>query len=199
MMSTLKSMNDVELVQAYIDGNNRAFDEFLARHQQQIFTYILYTVKDEDLANDLFQETFLKVITKIQNHQYSETGKLQWWIIRIAHNVIVDYYRAQKNENVVDAPKENNLGNLKGDMLLGDNRETELTNSQTVQQLFGLMNALPEVQREVVYMRYFQNLSFKEIAEETHVSINTSLGRMRYALINMRRLSRRYHINLCLE
>jgi RNA polymerase sigma-70 factor (ECF subfamily) len=192
-------MTDQELVQAYIDGNCHAFDELLSRNQDNIFSYIMCVVKDEDLANDLFQETFLKVITKLQKRQYTESGKLQWWMLRIAHNVVIDYYRSQKNEKTVDAPRENNLANLKGDVVMDANREIEMTNNQTLKQVIELMNALPAVQREVVYMRYFQNLSFKEIAEETHVSINTSLGRMRYALINMRRLSREHHLNLCLE
>ena len=156
-------------------------------------------VKNEDLANDLFQETFLKVITKLQNRQYSDTGKLYCWTTRIAHNVIIDYYRHQKNDKVVDGPKENDLSNIRSVAVLGDNRETELLNNQTMKDLVALMNMLPEQQRTVVYMRYFQNLSFKEIAEETQVSINTSLGRMRYALINMRKLSREYDINLGLE
>ena len=198
-MSKIKSMTDVELVEAYYNGNNRAFDELLSRHQDSVFTYIRCVVKDDDLANDLFQETFLKVITKIQHHQYAETGRMQGWLMRIAHNVVIDYYRAQNQKLLVDAPKENDLSILSGDVVIGGNREIELSNLQTLQQLYGLMDALPTVQRQVVYLRYFQNLSFKEIAEETNVSINTSLGRMRYALMTMRRLSRQYDLNLCLE
>jgi len=198
-MSTIKSMSDEQLALAYIDGNNKAFDELLSRNQDKVFTYIMCVVKNEDLANDLFQETFLKVVTKLQNRQYSNTGKLLYWIIRIAHNVVIDYYRHQKNDKVVDAPKENDLSNIKTMEVLDDNRETELSNAQTMKDIVALMDLLPEQQRTVVYMRYFQNLSFKEIAEETKVSINTSLGRMRYALINMRKLSREYDINLCLE
>jgi len=198
-MSTIKSMSDEQLALAYIDGNNKAFDELLSRNQDKVFTYIMCVVKNEDLANDLFQETFLKVVTKLQNRQYSNTGKLLYWIIRIAHNVIIDYYRHQKNDKVVDAPKENDLSNIKTMEVLDDNRETELSNAQTMKDIVALMDLLPEQQRTVVYMRYFQDLSFKEIAEETKVSINTSLGRMRYALINMRKLSREYDINLCLE
>ena len=198
-MSTIKSMTDEQLALAYIDGNNRAFDELLSRNQDKVFTYIMCIVKNEDLANDLFQETFLKVITKLQNRQYSDTGKLYYWITRIAHNVIIDFYRRQKNDKVIDGPKENDLSNIKTAAVLGDNRETEMLNNQTMQDIVFLMNMLPEQQRNVVYMRYFQNLSFKEIAEETNVSINTSLGRMRYALMNMRKLSRQYNITLGLE
>lgn len=156
-------------------------------------------VKNEDLANDLFQDTFLKVITKLQNHQYSDTGKFYFWLTRVTHNVIMDYYRSLKNDKVVDVAGENDLTKIKSAEVLGDNRETEIAKDQTNKDLVFLMDLLPEQQRSVVYMRYFQDLSFKEIAEETNVSINTSLGRMRYALMNMRRLSRQYDINLCLE
>ena len=198
-MSTFTSMTDQKLVQAYLDGNNHAFDELLARNQDNIFGYIIKVVEDEELANELFQETFLKIISKLQNHQYTETGRLQWWMLRVAHNVVIDYYRDQKKIFVVDAPKENDLSAVKSDELVDVNRENELTNQRTLKQLVLLMNALPAPQREVVYMRYFQDMSFKEIAEEVGCSINTSLGRMHYALINMRKLSRQYNINLCLE
>ncbi|WP_028912674.1 sigma-70 family RNA polymerase sigma factor [Prevotella sp. MA2016] len=198
-MSTIKSMNDSELVQAYLDGNNRAFDEFLSRNQNKVFAYIISIVKDDDVANDLFQETFLRVVSKIHAHEYRESGKMLCWIMCIAHNVIVDHYRAQSAAFIVDGPKGNDLSNIKGDFMIGSNREVELSNLNTLRQVCVLMESLPAPQRQVVYMRYFQELSFKEIAEETHVSINTSLGRMRYALINMRRLSRQYGMNLCLE
>lgn len=198
-MSTLKTMSDEELALAYIDGNNRAFDELLTRNQEKIFTYIMYVVKDEDLANDLFQETFLKVITKLQNHQYADSGKFVWWLTRIAHNVIIDYYRAQKSDKVVDAPRENDLSNLRSDNVIDGNRENELSNAQVLKDVKRLMDALPEAQRDVVYMRFYQELSFKEIAKLTNVSINTSLGRMRYALINLRKLTRQYNIALNLE
>lgn len=198
-MSTLKTMSDEELALDYIDGNNRAFDELLTRNQEKIFTYIMYVVKDEDLANDLFQETFLKVITKLQNHQYADSGKFVWWLTRIAHNVIIDYYRAQKSDKVVDAPRENDLSNLRSDNVMDGNRENELSNAQVLKDVKRLMDALPEAQRDVVYMRFYQELSFKEIAKLTNVSINTSLGRMRYALINLRRLTRQYNIALNLE
>ncbi len=198
-MSTLKTMTDEELALAYIDGNNRAFDELLSRNQEKIFTYIMYVVKDENLANDLFQETFLKVITKLQNRQYSDSGKFIWWLTRIAHNVIIDYYRALKSDKVVDAPRENDLSNLRSASVMDSNRESELNNAQVLKDVKRLMEALPETQRDVVYMRFFQELSFKEIAELTNVSINTSLGRMRYALINLRKLTRQYNVNLNLE
>lgn len=198
-MSTLKTMTDEQLALAYIDGNNRAFDELLSRNQDRIFTTIMYAVKDENLANDLFQETFLKVITKLQNGQYSDTGKFSWWLTRIAHNVVIDHFRAQKSSKIVEAPKDNDLSNLRSEAIHNQSRESELNNEQVMEDVKRLVEALPEAQRDVVNMRFFQELSFKEIAEQTHVSINTSLGRMRYALINLRKLTRQYGVNLNLE
>ena len=159
----------------------------------------MYAVKDEDLANDLFQETFLKVITKLQNGQYSDTGKFSWWLTRIAHNVVIEHFRAQKSSKIVEAPKDNDLSNLRGEAIHNQSRESELNNEQVMEDVKRLVEALPEAQRDVVNMRFFQELSFKEIAEQTHVSINTSLGRMRYALINLRKLTRQYGVNLNLE
>lgn len=198
-MSTLKTMSDEQLALAYIDGNNRAFDELLSRNQDKIFTYIMYVVRDEDLANDLFQETFLKVITKLQNGQYSDTGKFSWWLTRIAHNVVIDHFRAQKSSKIVEAPKDNDLSNLRSDAVQNLSRESELNNEQVMEDIKRLVEALPESQRDVVNMRFFQELSFKEIAEQTNVSINTSLGRMRYALINLRKLTRQYGVSLTVE
>lgn len=198
-MSTLTMMSDEELALCYINGNNSAFDELLSRSQDKIFHYILYVVKDEDLANDLFQETFLKVITKLQNRQYANSGKFIWWVTRIAHNVIIDYYRSLKSSKIVEPTKDNDLSNLKSSSLMDKDRESEMNNEQVLRDVKRLMETLPETQREVVFMRFFQDLSFKEIAELTNVSINTSLGRMRYALINMRKLSRQHGMNLMLE
>ena len=192
-------MSDEELALAYIAGNNRAFDELLSRNQEKIFTYIMCIVKDEDVANDLFQETFLKVITKLQDGQYTDTGKFCWWLTRIAHNVIIDHYRAKKSDRTTDAPKGNELSNLRSASVMDDNRENQLSNEQVLKDVKHLMEALPEPQRDVVFMRFYQDMSFKEIAEQTHVSINTSLGRMRYALINLRKLTRQHGLNLQLE
>ena len=192
-------MSDEQLALAYIDGNNRAFDELLSRNQDRVFTTIMYAVKDEDLANDLFQETFLKVITKLQNGQYSDTGKFSWWLTRIAHNVVIDHFRAQKSSKIVEAPRDNDLSNLRSEAIRNQSRESELNNEQVMEDVKRLVEALPESQRDVVNMRFFQELSFKEIAEQTNVSINTSLGRMRYALINLRKLTRQYGVNLNLD
>ena len=192
-------MSDEELALLYVNGNNKAFDELLSRVQDKIFTYIMYMVKDEEMANDLFQETFIKAITKLQNGSYTDSGKFVFWVMRIAHNVIIDRYREIKGEHIIEPTKDNDLENLKGASVLDTYRESEMVNEQVKQDVKRLMNALPETQREVVYMRFFQQMSFKEIAEETGVSINTSLGRMRYALINLRKLTRQHRVNLNLE
>lgn len=198
-MSTFKEMSDEELALLYVNGNNKAFDELLSRVQDKIFTYIMYMVKDEDMANDLFQETFIKAITKLQNGLYTDSGKFVFWVMRIAHNVIIDRYREIKGEHIIEPTKDNDLENLKGASVLDTYRESEMVNEQVKKDVKRLMNALPETQREVVYMRFFQQMSFKEIAEETGVSINTSLGRMRYALINLRKLTKQHRVNLNLE
>ncbi|MBQ8155688.1 MAG: sigma-70 family RNA polymerase sigma factor [Prevotella sp.] len=193
-MSTFKEMTDEQLALLYIDGNNKAFDELLARVQDKIFSYVMYLTKDEDMANDVFQDTFVKAIIKLKNGQYKDTGKFVFWVMRIAHNIFIDHYRDVKGERIVDLAKNNDLQYLKV-----TNRENEMVNEQVRQDVTRLMNALPETQREVAFMRYFQQMSFKEIAEETGVSINTSLGRMRYALINMRKMSHKHKLNLALE
>jgi len=195
-MSTWKEMSDEQLALLYADGNNKAFDVLLSRVQNQLFSYIFCLVKNEEMANDLFQETFIKAITKLRDGKYKDHGKFLFWLTRIAHNVIIDHFRDVKSSHIVDAPKENDLGNLRGDSILEIDCEKVLVNEQVLEDVKLLMNALPEVQREVVYMRYFQEMSFKEIAKATGVSINTSLGRMRYALINLRRLYREHAIEL---
>ena len=187
-MKNLSDMTDEQLALSYINGSNEAFDLLLLRNQSKLFSYILFVVHDQDAANDLFQETFVKVITRLQQGKYSPTGKFYAWIMRIAHNVIMDWYRAQRADKIVDAPKENNLSNIAGS-------ETTIGDIEC-QFIKRLMNLLPAPQREVVYMRFYQEMSFKEIAETTGVSINTSLGRMRYAILNLRRMVREYNLNL---
>lgn len=198
-MKKFDGVTDEQLALLYVKGDNNAFDELLARTQTKLFTYIMFVVHDHDTADDIFQETFVKVITKLQHGQYTNSGKFQFWITRIAHNVIMDWYRAQKNEHIVDVSADNDLSNLRGDSVADTFRETELVNEQVLRDVKKMMNALPAPQREVVYMRYYQQLSFKEIAELTGVSINTSLGRMRYALMNMRRMAREHNIELALQ
>lgn len=198
-MKKFEGMTDEALALLYAGGDNKAFDELLSRTQEKLFTYIMFVVRDHDVADDIFQETFVKVITKLQHGQYTDSGKFQFWITRIAHNAIMDWYRAQKNEHIVEPTADNDLSNLRNASVLDSCREMEMTNEQTLLDVKKLMNALPAPQREVVYMRFYQQLSFKEIAVLTGVSINTSLGRMRYALINLRRMAKEHKMELVLQ
>jgi RNA polymerase sigma-70 factor (ECF subfamily) len=198
-MEQFKGMTDETLALLYVGGNNRAFDELLSRTQTKLFTYIMFVVRDHDIADDIFQETYFKVIMKLQEGKYTDSGKFTFWLTRIAHNVIMDWYRQQKGEHIVEPTEDNDLSNLKGASVLDTYRETELVNEQVLLDVKKMMNLLPPPQREVVYMRFYQQLSFKEIAELTGVSINTSLGRMRYALMNLRRMAKEHHIELVLE
>jgi RNA polymerase sigma-70 factor (ECF subfamily) len=198
-MKQYDSMADEALALLYVGGDNRAFDELLARNQQKLYNYILFVVRDPELANDVFQETFVKVITQLQEGKYTNSGKFSFWLSKIAHNIIMDTYRQQKSEHIVEASQNNDLNKLRSQDLMEKNRENEFVNSQIMQDVRHLMDTLPAPQREVVYMRYYQDLSFKEIAETTGVSINTSLGRMRYALINMRRMAKEHDLQLNLE
>ena len=198
-MKNYESMTDETLALQYVGGDNRAFDELLARNQKRLYDYIMFVVRDPELANDVFQETFVKAITRLQEGKYTDSGKFSFWLSRIAHNVIMDTYRQQKSEHIVEASEDNDLNKLRRQDLMEMNRENEFVNAQIMQDVRHLMDTLPAPQREVVYMRYYQDLSFKEIAEATGVSINTSLGRMRYALINMRRLAKEHDLQLNLE
>ena len=198
-MKQYDGMADEALALFYVGGDNRAFDELLTRNQQKLYSYILFVVRDPELANDVFQETFVKVITRLQEGRYTDSGKFSFWLSKIAHNVIMDTFRQQKSEHIVEAPEDNDLNKLRTHDLMEKNRENEFVNTQIMKDVRHLMDTLPAPQREVVYMRYYQDMSFKEIAEATGVSINTSLGRMRYALINMRRLAKEHDIQLNLE
>ena len=198
-MKKLAEMTDEQLALCYVDGNNEAFDELLSRNQSKIFAYIMFVVRDEDMANDIFQETFVKIIVKLQHGKYAPTGKFGAWCMRIAHNVIMDWYRDQRSERIVEPTEDNDLSNLGQESVMVTNIEDHMLNDQVLCDVRKMMNHLPPSQREVVYMRYYQQLSFKEIADTTNVSINTALGRMRYALINMRRMARDYDMQLQLK
>lgn len=194
-MENLNLMTDEELAIMYVDGDNKAFDLLLSRNQEKLFTYILLVVRDREMANDMFQETFFKVVSRLQQGKYIANGKFSAWLMRIAHNVIMDWYRQQRAQNIVDAPKENDLSNV-GSTLLESSREGELVNNQVMEDVRRMMSHLPASQREVVFMRFYQQMSFKEIAEATGVSINTALGRMRYAILNFRRMTREHQLTL---
>ena len=195
-MKTLENMTDEGLAMLYIDGNNRAFDLLLSRNQSRLFSYILFVVRDRNTAEDIFQETFVKVITRLQDGKYTTSGKFSAWIMRIAHNVIMDWYRDQRAERVVEATQDNDLSNISGSELVVGSIESHYVNSQVMRDVRNLLDNLPPTQREVVFMRYYQQLSFKEIADTTSVSINTALGRMRYAILKLRRMAKTYGMTL---
>ena len=194
-MAKLTALTDDKLVSLYADGNNEAFDTLLNRHQNRVFTYILRIVKDSEVANDIFQDTFVKAITTIKQNRYSEAGKFGAWITRIAHNLIIDYYRQERYENLqsCDLP---DLDILNRKDLSEETIEDKLVTHQIHNDIKRLVKALPELQREVLVMRYYHDMSFKEIADATNVSINTALGRMRYAILNMRRIAEENNIVL---
>lgn len=187
-MAKTLSMTDEQLVKAYAKGDNEAFDTLLKRHQERIFNYILRIIKNEDIANDIFQETFVKAILTIKQGRYTENGKFPAWISRIAHNLIIDYYRQEKSENLQSADLDD-VDVLNRKELCEETIEDVIITDQIREDVKYLIKELPHLQREVLKMRYYQNLSFKEIAEITGVIINTALGRMRYAILNLRRLA----------
>ena len=194
-MQVLKKLTDDQLVVQYAKGSNEAFDVLLSRHQSRVFSYILHIVKNRDLAEDIFQETFVKAIMTIKQGRYTENGKFSAWITRIAHNLIIDFFRQEKSENTVSTDdEETNLLNRKD--LCEDNIEDTMVVSQIHKDVRRIVDALPDSQREVLVMRYYQNMSFKEIADATNVSINTALGRMRYAILNMRLIAEENNIVL---
>ena len=187
-MEVLLSMTDEELVVSYAEGNNCAFEILLSRHKQSLFSYILYMVRNRDLADDIFQDTFIKAILTIKQGRYTENGKFRAWITRIAHNLIVDCFRQERNENTV-SNDEYEFDLFNNFRLCEDNIEVTMVKAQVFDDVRRLVEYLPDTQREVLNMRYYQELSFKEIADKTGVSINTALGRMRYAILNMRKIA----------
>ncbi len=198
-MDVYSKMTDEELAIAYIKGDNNAFDLLLSRNQQRLYSYILFVVHDSEMAEDVFQDTFVKVIMRLQSGQYTSCGKFSAWIMRIAHNVIMDYYRDQRIESVVSTVDNEDLSQIDGRHVIVPNVESRYVNEQVYSDVRRMMNLLPSSQREVIFMRFFQEMSFKEIAEATSVSINTALGRMRYAVLNLRRMAKSNGITLQLD
>ncbi len=188
MMETLKVITDEELVLSYSMGNNLAFDELLHRHQKNVYNYIYFIIRNRELAEDIFQETFVKAIMTIKQGRYTENGKFRAWIMRIAHNLIIDHFRQEKNENTVSNDGVE-IDLLNDATLCESTVEDELVQSQIMMDIRKLVTYLPDSQREVLEMRYYKGLSFKEISEQKGVSINTALGRMRYAILNMRKMA----------
>ena len=195
-MRNLAELTDEELAISYMEGDNKAFELLLAHNQSKVFSYILFVVHDEDRANDIFQDTFIKIIAKLQKGLYTPTGKFSAWCMRIAHNVIMDHYRGIRNGHIVEPTEDNDLSNLSGENMEVTNIENDYVNQQVLDDVKKMMRLLPAPQREVVYMRFYQQLSFKEIADVTNVSINTALGRMRYALLSMRKMARDHNLQL---
>ncbi len=189
MQQQLTKLTDKELVTAYANGDNMAFDTLLGRYEKPLFSYILTIVKDEDLANDIFQETFVKAITVIREGRYEDNGRFGAWLNRVAHNKIIDHYRRSKTENTVSNDADDELDLFSAGALTQESIEDTIVGDQLTRDLRRLVSELPDVQRQVLMMRIYRDMSFKEIAEETGVSINTALGRMRYALRNMRRMA----------
>jgi len=188
-------LSDQNLVQSYIKGDHSAIEVLINRHRSKVYTYILLTIKNQQLAEDLFQETFIKVIQSLRGGKYKDNGKFLSWVIRIAHNLIIDHFRKEKQLNSIsNDDTEVDLFNSK--KLSEDNIEELIISSQIRSEIRTLINELPDDQREVVLLRHYGGLSFKEIADQTDVSINTALGRMRYALINLRKLIQEKNLSL---
>lgn len=180
-------VSDHVLLNRYLSGNRSAISELIERHSRRVRDYIRMMVKDHELAEDLYQETFIKVVRVIDEGRYLHSGKFLSWVLRIAHNQVIDHFRREKQDRELNEAEAGY--DLFGTLRLAEhNAEEQIEAAQVEAQLRALIDLLPEEQREVVRLRYFSDLSFKEIAEETQVSINTALGRMRYALINLRRM-----------
>lgn len=194
-MKNLNQLTDDELVKLYETGNNGAFEILLSRYKSKVYSYIYLIVRNKELTEDIFQDTFIKAIATIQQGRYVESGKFLGWVNRIAHNLIIDYFRREKNENTfsADGVDYDIVNNAK---LSEKSVEDTLSNEQVLSDVVRLIGYLPASQQNVIRMRFFEDLSFKEIAEITDVSINTALGRMRYALLNMRRIAAEHDVYL---
>lgn len=187
-MKSIRHLSDDELVKLYIDGKSECIDILIDRHKNKVFSYILMCVKQYALAEDIFQDTFIKVVHSLNQAKYQENGKFSSWVIRISHNLIIDHFRRQKNMKCVS--KDGVEYDLFNQMKFSEaSIESKMVYEQLLTDIGGLIKYLPDNQREVVEMRHFMGLSFKEIAEETNVSINTALGRMRYAILNLRKMA----------
>ena len=192
MESTL--LSDSVLVRNYIQGNEKSLEILIIRHNQRIFSFILSKVLDRDLAEDIFQDTFIKVINTLKRGAYNEEGKFLPWVMRIAHNLVIDHFRKQKRIPTFKNTDEFDIFTVISDDVL--NVEKQLIKDQILEDVTSLVAQLPDDQKEVLVMRLFKDMSFKEISENTDVSINTALGRMRYALINLRKLIEKHQIVL---
>ncbi len=182
----VKPINDRQLIVQYLDGDERAFEELLSRHRQKIYTSIYLFVKDKSLAEDIFQEVFIKIIDTLRKGKYNHEGKFVQWAMRISYNMCVDYFRRSKRRPKVSPTETFDIFDVL--QTHEDNAEQAIIRSQTHDKIRHLVEMLPPEQREVVILRHYADMSFKEISQLTKVSINTALGRMRYALINIRKM-----------
>lgn len=186
---------DNELVIAFINGDAASIESLIQRHKTRVFTYICMYIRDRSLAEDIFQDTFLKVINSLKSGKYKDNGKFLSWVMRISHNLIIDHFRREKQANLLSNDDyEGDLFNTRN--LSESNVEDNIVYDQIVNDVRQLLDELPDDQKEVVILRHYAGLSFKEIAEQTDVSINTALGRMRYALINIRKQMEQRNISL---
>ena len=193
-----KMMSDYELIQRFIKGEQSCFEQLIHRHKNKVFAYISLYIRDQALAEDLFQDTFMKVIQSVRAGKYQDNGKFISWVMRIAHNLIIDHFRRIKQMNTVSNDDyESDLFNSK--KFADSTVEDDMIKRQIQKDVRKMITMLPDDQREVVILRHYAGLSFKEIAEITDVSINTALGRMRYALINMRKIMEEKKISLTLN
>ena len=189
-----QTISDSILVSKYIKGHEASLNILINRHQQRLFSFIYSKVKDKDITEDVFQDTFIKVIKTLKKGKYNEEGKFLPWVMRIAHNLVIDYFRKSNRMPAFRNTDEFDIFSVLGDGSL--NAEKQLIQEQIFSDVKDLVNELPEEQKEVLVMRIYKDMSFKEISENTGVSINTALGRMRYALINMRKLIEKHKIIL---
>ena len=194
----MKTYTDSQLITKYKQGSEKALSTLIERHQKDLFTYIFYKIMDEDLANDVFQDTFMKIIITFKENRYNEEGKFILWAKRIAHNLIIDHFRLKTKHNKVSESSFDNEEFSIFDLIAEkeENIEERLISKQINDDLFKMLHLLPENQQEVIKLRFFDGLSFKEIADQTETSINTTLGRVRYALINLRKIMEENHIIL---
>ena len=190
----LSNISDQELVKKYINGDNKSFEILLNRHKNRVFAFIMSKIKNKDLSEDIFQDTYVKVVNSLQKGKYNEEGKFLPWVMRIAHNLVIDHFRRQKKMQMVRSNNDFNIFDVIKDNKI--NADEKLIKDQIFNDLNSLVDKLPKDQKDVLKMRYYEELSFKKIAEHFDISINTALGRMRYALINLRSLSKKHHVDL---
>lgn len=192
------SKTDHELVQEFVNGSKNSIEILINRHKNKVFTYILLIVKNEQLAEDIFQDTFIKVIHSLKEGKYRDNGRFLSWVIRIAHNLIIDHFRKEKQLNTLSNDDyETDIFNSR--KMSDRTIEEEMIHDQIQDDIRSLVDKLPDDQKEVILLRHYGGLSFKEIAVQTDVSINTALGRMRYALINLRKLIEKHNISLTIK